>query len=159
MTYLGKINKISRVLDSLPNRLAARAVLFSKNRFRQENWVNTSVKPWKKRKPIKESKQRAKRGILRSSGRLMRSVRKIHASKSLIIIGTYVPYAEVHNEGFKGTVNVPAHKRKSRKGRVHTVKAHTMTMNMPQREFLGDSQALVNRLEKMILKDITNAIR
>ncbi len=164
MSFDGKIYKISRALDALPNRLAARAVLFSKNRFRQENWVDTSVEPWKKRNSIPgESKKRARRGILRDTGRLMRSIRKIYVSRQMIIIGTDVPYAQVHNEGFKGTVNVPSFKRKrpdrsNKKGDI-TVKAHTKQLDITKRQFMGESQALLNRLEKMVLKDITNAIK
>lgn len=47
-------------------------------------------------------------------------------------------YAEIHNEGGTGQKPVKAHTRKSRKGKVYTVRAHTRKFSMPERRFIGD---------------------
>ncbi len=180
-SFIHKLNKIADANAKMPLRLGARAVLFSKNRFRQQNWVDKSVEPWEARKHNKGSRQRKKRGVLIDTGRLFRSIRKIYVSQNSVIIGTDVPYARAHNEGFKGTVQVKAHTRgvyektkyevyntRTRRSRTVTkqrltgaikVKAHSKKMNLPKRQFMGASSALSNRLSKMIINEYKKALR
>lgn len=47
-------------------------------------------------------------------------------------------YAAIHNEGGTGFKPVKSHQRKSRKGKVYTVRAHTRKFTMPKRQFIGD---------------------
>lgn len=49
-------------------------------------------------------------------------------------IGTNVDYAEAHEFGFRGRVNVAAHFRR-RKRSTHFVRAHSRMMNVPSRPF------------------------
>ncbi len=73
------------------------------------------------------------------------------------------PYIHMHNNGFKGRVNVPAHrvrahKRKNKWGRTekvkaHTRKAHTKTITMPQRQIIGQHPELDGKIEKLIETD------
>lgn len=83
-----------------------------------------------------------KRGsLLIDSGALMNSIHPLEVSKSRVVIAAgnaKVTYARVHNEGFNGTVSVPAHIRKTKKGSV-SVTAHTRTAHIIQRQFLGDA--------------------
>ena len=54
------------------------------------------------------------------------------------VIGTLlgnVEYAAVHEYGFKGTMSIPAHSRRTRNGDVK-VRAHTRKANIPQRPLL-----------------------
>ncbi|MBN2669973.1 MAG: phage virion morphogenesis protein [Bacteroidales bacterium] len=181
--FFDKIDRFSKAIKTLPGKMGAEAVLFSKERFRSQNWVDNRTHVWAKRKTVRGSKQRQKRGVLIDSGRLMRSIRKIYVSNQVIIIGTDVPYAQVHNEGFKGTVSVKAHKRgtysKTKKGtgvysirsrteRTRTVrektgsikvKAHTKKLNIPQRQFLGNSDVLAKRIERMALANMNKAFK
>ena len=60
-----------------------------------------------------------------------------------------VDYAQVHNEGFKGIVPVPAHTRKTKRKDV-PVKAHTRKTNIPKREFMGDSEELNEQIHARI---------
>ena len=60
--------------------------------------------------------------------------------------GSRTPYAIVHEEGFSGSVNVPAHQRRITQAfgrdiepRTITVSAHTKNMNIPARPYLGPS--------------------
>jgi phage gpG-like protein len=87
--------------------------------------------------------------LLLKTGRLKRSIRKISATTDRIIIGTDVPYAQIHNEGgtINTTVTVRAHTR-TRRGRSENVRGHSrrMNLNIPQRQFLGNSQVLQQRI-------------
>ena len=47
-------------------------------------------------------------------------------------------YAAIHYEGGTGFKPVKSHQRKSRKGKVYTVRAHTRKFTMPKRQFIGD---------------------
>lgn len=49
-----------------------------------------------------------------------------------------LPYTTLHNEGGTGFKQVRAHTRKSKKGKIYTVRAHQRKFNMPQRQFIGD---------------------
>lgn len=166
-----------RLLLTIPPQMGTIAVNFFKTRFLAQAWTDQAAVPWPARKP--GSKNNKGRGILMKSGRLRNSIHIISCNSGSVTVGTDVPYAEVHNEGFQGSVNVKAHKRsrfgkttvfstevfniKSRKGRRSTiktnigsseVKAHSRFMNMPQRKFIGNSHLLRRRLELFIEKEI-----
>lgn len=156
--FIITLDNITKALDSLPKRISVLAVNFSKERFVKQNWIDSSTHDWKPRSRARRGgKRRQKGAILVDSGRLKRSIRKVSVSKDRVIIGTDVPYAQVHNDGFQGTVSVKPHRRK-RDGKKIYVRAHSRRMSMPQRRFLGDSQELSARLEKLIISEIINAI-
>lgn len=173
--FLRKVDAITKAYDRFPNEVAAIAVRFSKERFRQQDWLDESSHPWKKRKIYRKGKKRSQT-LLVNTGRLKRSIRKISANSKQIVIGTDVPYAEIHNNG--GTINasvtvkqhiIKAHQRKAssrvRAGRAETVKAHDvkqhsvqshirkMNLHIPARPFIGNSAAL----EQQIVDHLTNA--
>ncbi|RKR83203.1 virion morphogenesis family protein [Mucilaginibacter gracilis] len=178
--FIRLLANVSRAIDRFPNLIAAEAVAFSKERFRQQNWIDNSTEPWKKRKAESWGrKSRKGRGILVDTGRLFRSVRKIIARADLVVIGTDVPYAQMHNDGgrFKFNQHVKAYTRKqnsveevSRPGArtaryvkqqtgVVQVRAFTrkMQINMPRRRFMGNSAYLNRRLERLMANEIVKA--
>ena len=153
------INQIERalaeVMHLLPQQIGMMAVNFAKQRFVDQNWLYTSPQPWEKRKRNRRGGKARQRGaVLVDSGRLKRSIRIISVSSDSVTIGTDVPYAQVHNDGYNGKQYVKAHSRKGR-----TVKAHRRNMKMPKRQFLGNSAALTREIEKFITDEIKNAIR
>ncbi len=173
--FLRKVDAITKAYDRIPNEVAAIAVRFSKERFREQGWLDESFQPWKERKIYRKGKKRSQT-LLVNTGRLKRSIRKISANSKQVVIGTDVPYAQIHNDGgtIKETVTVKqhtvkAHQRKVssrvREGRTesvkahnvkqHSVKTHTRQMNLriPARPFIGQSGAL----EQQIVDHITNA--
>ena len=99
------------------------------------------------------------------------------------MIGTDVPYAQIHNEGFRGNVNIKAHVRKryrnekegtgvystrTRKERTrtkrvvdsgHTVQSHTRKINMPKRQFMGSSAVLDKQIERMMNAEFNKALK
>lgn len=179
--FTKKLSRVSDAMNKLPPKLGAVAVRFSKDRFRSQNWVGASTQPWKRRR--QERGNRNNRATLVDSGRLKRSIRKISANNRRIVIGTDVPYAQAHNEGVNGMVQVKAHTRgrysssrqgtgvfnaRSRKERTKTVtertgdvevKAHTKKMRLPERKFMGQSKTLMRQIERQILLDLKKAMK
>lgn len=173
--FINKLDRVSKTLKYLPEKMAITAVNFSKERFVQKNWVDTKREPWEPRK------RKARGTLMIQTGRLKRSIRKLYATHELIMLGTDVPYAQIHNDGgtITETVNVKAHKRKitiaksynlrtrnASRNRVSTgqttdVKAHQRQINLtiPARPFLGQSAVLMRRLERLIVKELKNAIK
>jgi phage gpG-like protein len=157
--YFNMLDRVSRTVDTLPRRAAMEAVNFTKDRFKQQNWVDTTTKPWKKRKPVRgESKRSSQRSTLVRSGRLRRSPRTIHADNNSAAIGTDVEYAQVHNDGFRGRVNqrVRSHMRNGKKVKRFT---RTINLNIPERKYIGESVVQTARIQRMMTAEITRAIK
>ena len=90
--------------------------------------------------------------MLIDSGALVNSIRPAVITPQRVVISAgneKVDYAQVHNEGFKGIVPVPAHTRKTKRKDV-PVKAHTRKTNIPKREFMGDSEELNEQIHARI---------
>lgn len=163
----------------LPDIVGAEVVNFSKDRFTAQNWRGNTLVPWKQR--AAGAKRNTGRAILIWSGRLRRSIRVTQKTSEMVAVGTDVPYARAHNQGFKGVVQVKAHDRnrygkqqvgtgkftskgKERMKTVQTikgsvqVKAHTKKMNIPQRQYLGNSPWLTKKLTVVVTKHIMKAL-
>lgn len=174
--FIKRLERASRITERMPQRLAVVAVNFSKERFIQKNWVDTHRIPWKQRK------RKGRGSLMAQTGRLKRSIRKVYVSQNIIVIGSDVPYAQIHNDGgtINQTVNVRSHKRKITVNRQRTnlrtrkttklksrvaigdtfVKAHKrkMSLTLPPRQFIGESALLIRRLERQIIRDLDNAL-
>ena len=168
--FIQQAQRISKVLDKFPGRAAVIAVNFSKERFRMKNWVNRSREPWKKispttRKNYLRGRRKVPGSLMLRSGRLKRSIRKLYVSRSMIIIGTDVPYAKILNDGghITNTVRVKKHTRILTRGRKKTteVKAHTRKMNtkIPPRRFIGPSDLLMRRLERHLDREFKKILQ
>lgn len=180
--FIKKLESLEKVYVRLPPQIAAVAVNFSKERFREQSWWDTSKKAWTPRKNRRPGGKKRSQTLLVDSGRLMRSIRKISADRQRIIIGTDVPYAEIHNAGgaIKGTVAVKPYTRKAHSRKKHTrtirgvtqnvkahsvesytVGAHTRKVNItiPARPFLGESAELERRIVKLMESAFTEALK
>lgn len=167
--------KTKRAMDKFPVLAANAAENFFKDNFNNQSWTGQTQEPWKKRKTDKNTHDSG-RAILVKSGRLKRSIRKMRADWTAVIVGTNEPYAEIHNEGFRGTEMVRQHFRiatkkavtrykknntasKSKgaftriKGKGHEVKAHMRKMNMPRRRFIGESPYLNQRIDRIFINE------
>lgn len=169
-TYTGKTpaqmaKEYKRFIDNLPTLVGNEAVKFFKEKFRTHEWNGVQ---WQKRDPDK----RPGGALLLDAGDLRDSIRVITTTANSVTIGTDVPYAQAHNEGFTGAVTIPAHTRskrekfkskfsnlKTRKTRTQTltikvgetiVKAHVRNMNIPQRQFMGASEFLFKRINLIV---------
>lgn len=140
------------LISRLPSDVSVIGEREIRENFRRQGYLDASGKlhKWKERKRNKRKRDNG-RGILISSGKLMRGNRAAPLPGLARVINS-VKYAKVHNDGFDGTVKVKAHKRnlfsrslEKRKNRMQTVttkkgevqvKAHTKKLNMPARPFM-----------------------
>lgn len=174
--------EVDRVTKRLPHQLGTIAVSFSKQRFRDQNWVDNYTEPWKMRKADRNKRRtnRKRRGILTKTGRLRRSIRKLKVEENKVWIGTDVPYAQAHNEGVRKTVTVKQHERGrhskereryvDRNGRTRNrtvkkqtgttrVKQHSRKMNLARRQFVGRSAVLDRQMQRFATAQYLKKIR
>lgn len=165
-------------MPTLPYKVGEVVVKFSMNRFSEQSWVDSSTQPWKQRKV--RNKRNSGRAILVQTGALRRSVRISNTTSDSVKISSNIPYAAVHNDGFRGSVAIPAHTRsrlekkqetyttragKQRKRTVQSiaatyqVRAHSRRVNMPRRRFLGESYYQHQQIIRMIEAEIARAFR
>jgi len=173
--------EFKQVWLTLPYKVGVICVAYSKARFRYQNWLDTAPEPWKPRS--KSAKRNKGRSILIDTGRLRRSIRIINTTSNSVTVGSDVPYAAVHNDGYSGTIQIPLHIRKrfkkdkqgtgvfnvkTRKERMKTVKkeagetivkAHTRKLNLPRRRFLGNSKLLRVQISNLIDKELMKIFR
>lgn len=156
------------------------AVNFFQDSFRRKGFVNKGNTAWKDRKPPK-GKKKAKGSLLMVTGRLKNSIRITEMGKDEVRIGTDVPYAEVHNEGSRKLVSIKPHKRQNiirakvrggyagtaKKSKAKTiellgkrgnVKGYQYKQNIPKRQFIGESDFLLQRIEKNLDKALDTFI-
>lgn len=138
--------KIKRMMENeLPEMVAEEAAEYSRTRFSEKAFDG---KPWKPVSP----KYKPRRGTLMvRSGALLNSILVAQVTPQKVVISagnSKVPYAQVHNEGFTGSVVIPAHARRTKKGNTVQVKAHKRMMRIPQRQFLGACPELEHILKR-----------
>jgi len=169
---------VRQAMRVLPMKVGETVLRFANQRFREQNWVDNGTEVWRPRKP--NAKRNRGRNLLVDSGRLRRSIRITRVTADTAAVGTDVPYAGVHNDGFRGTVTVKAHSRKkygkqkekytTRSGRERNrtvttvigstaVKSHSRKMNIPKRRYLGESATQNRQIERTITAEILKEIR
>lgn len=147
--------KIKQVMENkLPEVVAEEAAEYSRTRFSEKAFDG---KPWKPVSP----KYKPRRGTLMvRSSELLKSIHVSQVTPQKVVISagnSKVPYARVHNEGFTGSVVVPAHDRRTKKGKTVQVKAHKRMMRIPQRQFLGacpELERILKREAEALFKSI-----
>lgn len=148
------ISELSDFLKDIPDRIlsdAADIVAHTATKGYIDNFITKSfdTNPWK---PAKNPKRN--NSLLIDRGHLWHSVKPTVITNERVVISAgnsekdTINYARVHNEGFQGNVTIPAHRRG--KNKATPVKSHTRHMNIPQRQYMGNS--------KEINKDIHDAI-
>lgn len=150
------------------------ATTFFRNSFREQGFTRKSFIKWQKRTSDKPKDMG--RAILVKSGNLRRSIYSTSTKTGdnfELEFGNKVPYAAIHNDGFRGTVRVSEHARrlftkektkfvtKTGKVRNTTVKtvrtavrvsSHGRNLNMPRRRFIGPSDTLNTQIIQIINK-------
>jgi phage gpG-like protein len=147
---------------------------FKQSFIRQGFIKDRTIERWKKRK-VKKGQTDSSRKILVMSGRLKRAIRIAFKSYNEVAVGNDVPYAKIHNEGgtINNTVNVKAHRRRDFRNDIYSLKtrkrtkksslnyqmyqyvsAHQRRMNLKiaQRQFMGNSKFLHDRLEAIFVE-------
>ncbi len=176
--------RLRSVMLRLPLLVGNEALNFVLDNFKKQGFLGASFQPWRKRRdPNKwgQSDKRSGRALLIDSGRLRRSWRVVQMSLDRVSIGTDVPYAKAHNDGFRGTVkqDVKAFTRKknykdetsapgARKQlftKTHTgnvnVSAFTRTIrqNTPVRKMVGESPYLTARVRRVVNVEVMKEFR
>lgn len=177
-----------KVLLYAPAMLGNDAVNFFFDSFKNQGWLGSSFQPWVKRKAVTKwgaTPRNNGRAILVDTGRLKRSIRITSIHHNNVTIGTDVPYAKAHNEGLRlGFIEqVRPYERRVTKlgisskkqlktksnikfGRVDTgntiqVQGHRRRVNMklPQRQFMGNSPYLAERLNRRLQAELMKGLR
>lgn len=120
--------------------IAEEATEYFKERFTEKEWDGT---PW----PPAKSPKRSGSLLVKSSA-LLNSIRPTEVTKDRVVItagNQIVTYAQVHNEGFSGKVNVDAFTRNV-KGKTQQVRAHTRNTTIPKRQYMGETEELDERI-------------
>lgn len=151
--FAKRIERLTKLYPRLPNLAATISVKFSKDRFVNQNWIDTRTEPWPKRKETALQRRRNRgRAVLVKTGRLKRSIRKIRTTPNLAIVGTDVEYAPYHNQSSgkqgSGTFNIATR-------RENTMRSGTL----PRRQFIGESQALSRLIEGQFTEELLRAIK
>ncbi len=134
---------------------ASESVKFFKESFVKGGFTDSSFKAWSK----SNSPFTGKRALYKS-GNLMRSIKKLSASTSRVVVVADSEYADIHNSG--GTIVVTAQMKKyfwakfyelKGKGskamycRAMALKPVGSKIKVPQRQFMGNSQTLMNNFD------------
>lgn len=162
--------RFKKVMLYAPVMLGNDAVNFFKDSFKRQGWLGNSFQPWKPRKTVTKwgkTPRNKGRATLVDTGRLRRSIRLVKASNLMAVIGTDVPYARAHNEGVRlGEIQqVKAHERftykKQRLVKPSKVIAHyrRINQNIPQRQFMGQSQYLTKQLQRRLTAELMKSLR
>lgn len=173
-----KAAELKRYTEStFPSKGGNVALRFINGNFRAQGFQGTTFKKWKKNSHGGT--------ILVKTGKL-RAANYFTSQIGQFTIKNQMPYAGIHNNGFKGTINIAAHTRnsygktkvgtgkftKSGKERQKTmtvktgesqVKAHSRKVDIPQRQFIptteNPSQILNQAILRMVARDIEQIMK
>lgn len=118
---------------------------FSEQGFFGKKWIPT--------KASKTNSAGQQGSILIVTGAMRRSIRSIVKGEAVVFTSDK-PYTALHNEGGNFTANVRQHTRTSKKGNPYTVRAHTRTGTMPQRQFIGDHERVQQAIGETVYKNV-----
>lgn len=125
------------------------AVRHFKESFRNEGFTDTALEKWtevQRRIPGTLAFETAtgaarSRGILRGKGIMVNSIKVLQSSEYRVVVGVAgVPYAPYHNFGAKWTQRSIFGKQLKEPKQVE----------IPQRQFIGNSQVLEEKIEKRL---------
>jgi phage gpG-like protein len=138
-------NATDEVIEECEQAIATVAGDYFQKRFVEKEFDG---KPWPvAQNPRRRGMELIKTGNLRNSLFVEREPGKVTISFGKEPV---VNYAQVHNEGFDGEVDVKAFTRIV-KGKQQEVQAHTRHMRIPKRQFLGEAQ----ELEQLLHEELT----
>ena len=174
------LKNVDRLKQTVPTLLANETQNFFVASWKKQGWDNKGVEKWPKRQDT--GPKSSGRAILVKSGKLRRAVGQSIRIKTFdkIQLVVALPYAAVHNEGYngprKGHTRAVFSKsrtsefiglRRNKAGQLKMKRKYTTiyirtgenkfgahTLNMPRRQFMGDSLALRTIQKKIIEKQI-----
>ena len=146
---------LEQYLSNLPDEIlndASQIIAETATEYYKETFTKKAFdgNPWE---PAKKEKKTG--SLLVDSGNLLNSIVPSLISREKVVISAgndKAPYAQAHNEGFRGTVTVNPFTRKG-----NEVKGYTREANLPQRQFLGKSEEL-NELIRTRIEEHLNTL-
>lgn len=157
--------RLEALNQRLPDIIGTEVVNSTVDNFRSESYFGEK---WPKRKDKKNTRK-----LLVKTGTLQRSPRVIRSQPGLVVVGSDVPYAEIHNEG--GKINRAARSETFVRARYRTGKRKgafkpgtttgqgftfkNYSISMPRRQFLGAHPKLRAEIQKIIKEEISNAFK
>lgn len=143
-------------LKEMPTVIGETAVNFFKDSFNRQGFIDKSFERWTPRK------DKLRHKILMKSLYLRNSIQVMEANYQRVVVapvlGTQHDYAKIHNEG--GTVSIPITAKskkffwymfkKTNDGKwkaMALTKKTTLQITIPKRQFIGNSEFLMKRLE------------
>lgn len=141
------------ILQDSVEIIAATAQEYYRESFRRKGFDGV---PWK---PAQNAS--GKGSLLVKSGALANSIRIAEVSPRRVVLaagGDKVSYAQAHNEGYSGSIQIPEHIRKKPKSLVSgtgktevTVRAHNRQLRIPRRQFMGQANELNELIRKRLI--------
>ena len=129
--------------------------------FKNQGFTDRVFEPWQRR----SNDSRPGGAILINKAHLRNSLRVMERNSSRILFGTNSPYAKIHNEG--GTINVTLTPKArkffwfmyyatndTRYKWMAISKKDALTIKIPKRQFIGESQTLMDTLEHWLKNEI-----
>lgn len=154
------------VLKDLPATAAETARAFFVQSFIKQGFTDTSFIPWVQRKEALPHK------ILNQSLALKSSIKITRADLERIEVsaGEGLSYAGIHNEGGTITIKVTPKMRKyfwmmfkkteeNKWKFMALTKKETLTIKIPKRQFIGNSETLNNTIEQMFIRRIQDYLK
>ena len=149
------------VMKDLPKKVGEKALQFFLASFIKQGYTDTSFIPWVKRKDDLTHKLLNQSYALKASGK----IDKADLTEVNISFGEGLNYAAIHNEGGTITVKVSAKmkrffwymykKTEDEKWKwMALTKNETLTIKIPKRQYIGESETLMNNLDKMFIDRI-----
>lgn len=136
---------MDEICEASAEIIARDATAYFKERFEEKEWNGTAWVPAKN--PVSRG------SLLMRSYKLLNSIRPTEITPTRVVITAgddlKVTYARVHNEGFNGNVDINPFTRVV-KGKQQQVKAHTRHMQIPKRQFMGETEELDERITASI---------
>lgn len=115
--------------------------------FRNQGFEDQTIQKWqpRKRKSYRTRNGRVvddtNRAILVKTGDLRRSIKIVSKNYRSIVLGSDLPYAQIHNDGLNGKA------------------WGKYPFKMPKRQFIGHSRKLIEQLKLKLDKRVKNAFR
>ena len=169
-------SQLEQQFNRLPEIIGEEVVLYSHEAFDKQGWDGV---PWKPHKNKKDTGP-----ILKKRGDLYNSIAVVSYSPSSVIVGSYIPYARIHNYG--GVINKPAreekfvrtrykkgikgkyfggmgafkkmtpqdHRARIAAGPIKGLSFKAYTINMPRRTFLAIDEPLRQRIRQRLIIEL-----
>jgi phage gpG-like protein len=170
---LRRLAEAQRYFDNdVPVVIGVEAVNHFKESFQNEGFTDSSLKKWDSRKTKRVNGTNAQK-ILSKSGELGDSI-DYRIEGDTVVIYSDKPYAQIHNEG--GTIAVTDKMRaffwqqyyvavdatgnkEDALAQQFKFMALANSITIQQRQFMGDSQALTEKISNKIVRDLTHILK